>query len=166
MRNLFNNLIFAVSLLVACSGPTGQRKETPVSPQPSTVSVKAADIRCDFSSYKPVRIQQFDRKAITKRVQPEYPLEAVERGVQGRATVKTLVNEKGIVERACTVEGDEMLRKAAEKAALQWKFKPGYGLAFVRPKTAANPKNFAEVYIVFEFKLDRRGSTGSPIARP
>ena len=76
------------------------------------------------------------------------------------------MNEKGIVERACAVEGAEVLRQAAETAALQWKLKPKYGLAFVRPKTEKNPKNFAEVYIIFEFKLDKTGSKGTAVARP
>ena len=80
--------------------------------------------------------------------------------------MKALVDEKGMVDRACAFEGEEALRKAAENAALQWKFKPGYGLAFKRPKTQKNPKNFAEVYIVFEFKLDKTGSKGTAVTRP
>jgi hypothetical protein len=70
------------------------------------------------------------------------------------------------VERACAFEGEEALRKSGEKAALQWKFKPGYGLAFVRPNTVKNLKNFAEVYLVFEFKLDKTGSKGATAMRP
>lgn len=166
MHTLFINLMFAASLFVGCSVPTGQREQPPDSQEPSTVADKSTDDPCDFSAYAPVRIEQFDRKAITKRVQPEYPLEAAQRGVQGRVVVKALVDEKGIVERACAVRGEEALRKAAEKAALQWKLKPGYGLAFIRPKTEKNPKNFAEVYIVFEFKLDKAGSKGTTAVRP
>lgn len=109
---------------------------------------------CDFSAYAPVRIEHFDTRAITKRVKPEYPPEAMKRGIQGLVVVKTLVNERGMVERTCAVEGEDALRRAAETAALQWKLKPSYGLAFLRPKTKINPKNYAEVYLVFNFKID------------
>jgi outer membrane biosynthesis protein TonB len=166
MQSIFINLLFAACVLVGCGVPTNQREQLAASQEPSIVADKSSNDPCDFSSFAPVRIKQFDRKAITKRVQPEYPLEAAQGGVEGRVVVKALVNEKGIVERACAVEGEEVLRKAAEKAALQWKLKPRYGLAFVRPKSEKNPKNFAEVYIVFEFKLDKTGSKGTTIARP
>lgn len=168
MQSILVNLVFATSLLLGCNGrpsQTSQASKT-ASPQAPTLVDNSVGNPCDFSMYVPVRIEQFDRKAITKRVQPGYPLEAVQRGIQGRVVVKALVNEKGIVEKACAVEGEEVLRKAAEKAALQWKLKPGYGLAFARPKTKKNPKNFAEVYIVFEFKLDKTGAKRTTAARP
>lgn len=165
MQSLFFNLILSASLLVGCTGPTSQRAESPVSKEP-VVADKPNDIPCDFSSYSPVRIEQFDRGAILKRVQPEYPPEAIHAAIQGRVAVKALVNEKGLVEKACAIDGDQQLGWVAEKAALKWKFKPGYGLAFIRPKTEKNPKNFAEVYIVFEFKLDKNGSKGTTASRP
>ncbi len=114
-------------------------------------------IQCDFSEYAPVRIDHFDSDAVLKQIQPEYPTEGIIRRVQGRVTVKALINRKGQVEKACAIEGESELRAPAEIAALQWKFKPGYGLAFVRPKTKKNPKNYAEVYIVFDFKLPVTG---------
>ena len=157
--------MLVVALLIGCNGPTSQTNRKPATQEPSMAD-KSTSISCDFTSYAPVQIKQINPKVIVKRVQPEYPLEAAQGGVEGRVVVKALVNEKGIVERACAVEGEDVLRKAAEKAALQWKLKPRYGLAFVRPKTEKNPKNFAEVYIVFEFKLDKTGSKGSTIARP
>ena len=157
MQNLFINLIVSVALLVGCTAPTSQRMESHVSQEPVETG-KPSDTSCDFSSYSPIRIEQFDRGAIIKRVQPEYPPEAVQAAIQGRVTVKALVNEKGLVEKACAVDGEQQLRKAAEKAALQWKFKPKYGLAFIRPETEKNLKTFAEAYIVFEFKLNKTGS--------
>ena len=166
MHSPMINLMLVACLFMGCSVATTPSGQKPASQESSAVPVKPMVNACDFSSYAPVRIKQFDRKAIIKRVQPEYPLEAAQRGVQGRVVLKALVNEKGIVEKACAIEGDETLRKAAEKAALQWKLKPGYGLAFIRPKTEKNPKNFAEVYIVFDFKLDKTGSKGTTAARP
>jgi hypothetical protein len=64
------------------------------------------------------------------------------------------------------VEGDEALRDAAAEAALHWKLKPRYGLAFLRPKTKKNPQNYAEFYIIFTFKIDRTTLAGTTIARP
>jgi len=110
--------------------------------------------RCDFSAYAPVPMSLFDPKVVTKRVAPEYPAGAVERGVQGRVVVKGLVNEQGLIERACAVEGEEILRRAAETAVLRWKLKPKYGVGLVRPVSQRNPKNFADIVIAFDFKLN------------
>jgi hypothetical protein len=151
--------MLAVGMLMQCGGATTQdHKEQPPQQAPAS-NAKSAEDGCDFSAYAPVLIKYFDPKAVIRRVQPEYPREAVVRGIEGQVIVKALVNEKGFVERTCTVKGEEILRYPAEKAALQWKLKPGYGLAFLRPKTRKNPKNFAEVYIVFGFKLNKPNST-------
>lgn len=167
MQSLFLKLVLMTSLLVQCGGTAIQRQEEskPVSPQVQLPTDKSGEDECDFSVYAPVRITHFDAKAVIRRIQPEYPPEAAQRGVQGRVIVKALVNEKGAIERACTVEGEQELRSAALKAALQWKLKPGYGLAFLRPKTRKNPKNFAEVYIVFVFRFDKSSSKGTATAQ-
>jgi TonB family protein len=168
MQSLFLKLTLMTSLLMQCGGTAVQRKEEskPVSSQVQTSANKASKDECDFSTYNPVRIIHFDPKAVTRRVEPEYPPEAAQRGVQGQVIVKALVNEKGVIERACAVEGEEALRRAAEQAALQWTLKPGYGLAFLRPKTKRNPKNYAEVYIVFTFKLDLSSPKGTTSTKP
>jgi TonB family protein len=106
--------------------------------------------KCDFSEFAPVRIKQFDTDAVLKRKQPEVPEDAVHSGSSGKVVVKALINADGDVEKACAVKGEPELRQTAEQAALQWKFKPGYGLAFSRPNTKKNPKNYAEVFIVFD----------------
>jgi TonB family protein len=160
-------LVIAGSL-TQCSGLAVQRKGKPKSAptQVSTPPEKSVVDRCDFSVYAPVRILHFDPDAVAKRVQPEYPLEAARRGIQGRVVVKTLVNERGVIEQACAVDGQEALQQAAERAALQWKLKPGYGLAFLRPRTKKNPKNFAEVYIIFDFKIANPTSKDVIAAQP
>jgi TonB family protein len=164
MYKSFFDLMLCASL-VGCTASTTQRAEFPVS-QESVAVDRPTDAGCDFSAYSTVRIEQFARGAIIKRVQPDYPPEAIQAAVEGRVSLKVLVNEKGLVEKACAFDGAQQLRRAAEKAALQWKFKPGYGLAFIRPKTEKNPKNFAEAHIVFEFKLDKTSSKGTTAARP
>jgi outer membrane biosynthesis protein TonB len=115
-------------------------------------TIASSSETCDFSQYASVRIGHFDKDFVLKQTQPEYPAEVGNRGVHGRVVVKALINRKGDVEKACAVEGETELRLPAENAALKWKFKPGYGIAFKRPTTPKNPRNYAEVYIVFDFK--------------
>lgn len=163
MQSLCIESMMVVALFVGCNGTRDQDYRITSSNQ-STSAGESRDGGCDFSSYAPVHIEHFDRKAIIKRVQPDYPSEAVQRSVQGTVLVKALVDEQGIVKKACAIKGDIALREAAEKAALQWKLKPGYGLAFARPKTEKNLQNFAQIFIVFDFKLDKGGAkriTGS-----
>jgi hypothetical protein len=59
---------------------------------------------------------------IVKRVVRIYPAEAKARGVLGRVDVKTLINSDGDVIQACG-RGPKLLIPAAEKAALEWKFR-------------------------------------------
>jgi len=58
----------------------------------------------------------------TKRVQPDYPTKAA--GAQGPVQVQITVSESGKVIEARTIAGHEMLRDAAEQAAMQWEFIP------------------------------------------
>jgi outer membrane biosynthesis protein TonB len=161
-------LMLTTSLLAQCSDRPVQRKAEPksVAQQTPAPADKPRRDECDFSSYAPVGIKHFDSGAVTKRVKPDYPSEAVQRGIQGQFIVKALVNETGDIERACAVEGEGTLKRAAEKAALQWKLKPGYGLAFLRPKTKKNPKNYAELHIVFSFKIDETGGKAITTVKP
>jgi len=82
-----------------------------------------------------------------KKVEPIYPPEAANRGIQGWVNVKILVNRDGDVEKACAVDGDQTLKDAAEKAALQWKFEPYFGRA-----KAGSRKYMVDV-IAFNFDL-------------
>jgi hypothetical protein len=166
MQSLFMKSMLVGFLFAGCNGPLAKSNRIVPAEHQSSSSGDSSDDKCDFSLYAPVRLKQFERKSILKKVQPKYPPEAVEAGIQGRVTVKALVNEKGLIERACAIEGEQVLRKSAENATLQWKLKPRYGLAFIRPKTKKNPKNFAEAYIVFEFKLDKTGSKTTAVALP
>lgn len=161
-------LVLVSGLLALCSGSAVQRNAELKSagrrkPKPAA---EARRKECDFSAYAPVRIKHFTPEAATNRVKPEYPPEAARRGIQGRVVVKTLVNEDGIIERACAVAGEESLQSAAEAAALQWRLKPGYGFGFSRPDVSDSPKKYAEVYIVFDFKIGETGSKAAAMARP
>ncbi|HEX6649195.1 MAG TPA: TonB family protein [Pyrinomonadaceae bacterium] len=72
---------------------------------------------------KPVEIGDLNSKAIAKP-QPPYPDEAKKSKAHGRVTVRVVVDEDGDVISAHASDGPLPLRKAAETAAKQVKFKP------------------------------------------
>jgi TonB family protein len=122
--------------------------------QSSTLPVqKSSDSGCDFSAYQPVRESHFVSRAVIEKVKPEYPPEAMNRDVQGWINVKILVNRDGDVEKACAVDGDQILKEAAEKAALQWKFKPYFGHANAAD---AGSRRYMWDVIPFNFDLGRK----------
>jgi len=64
---------------------------------------------------------------------PRYPNEAKEQRVGGLVKVSVLVNaESGRVERACAVEGDDLLKAAAEAAARQARFSPYLNNTYIK----------------------------------
>jgi len=111
---------------------------------------KSSDDGCDFTAYQPVRESHFVQRTVRKKVKPIYPPEAANRGIQGWVNVKILVDRDGNVEKACAVNGDQTLKEAAEKAALQWKFKPYFGSA--NAAKAGSRKYMVDV-IAFNFDL-------------
>jgi TonB family protein len=117
--------------------------------QSSTLPVqKSSDSGCDFSVYQPVWESHFVSRTVIEKVKPEYPPEAMNRGVQGHVNVKILVNRDGAVEKACISDGDQTLKDATEKAVLQWKFKPYFGHANA---VEAGLRKYTEAVIVFNF---------------
>jgi TonB family protein len=107
---------------------------------------------CDFSKLRPLRMSSdwLWRGGIFKRVEPIYPLEARRRHIQGRITVRVLIDRKGEVERTCGT-GQRLLRSAAEDAALQWLFRT--------PALNGQKVMYVEETLVFDFVLDK--SSGS-----
>lgn len=122
--------------------------------QTQRAGANAAESRCDFSAYAPISISHFYPKKVAKGVKPKYPPEAVSRGVRGWVMVKALVNRDGDVERACATEGDELLRPAAEAAALEWKFTSNFGFTSKRGEKAKQD-TYAQVVLPFHFVVDR-----------
>jgi TonB family protein len=109
--------------------------------------------KCDFKKYAPIKMEHFPAEAILKKVVPKYPPKARKQKIEGTVSVKILINEKGIVEKACAFSGEKVLWVEAEKAALRWKFKPKYGLAFTAQRHDRVKKRYAFAYISFTFKL-------------
>lgn len=60
----------------------------------------------------------------TKKVQPNYPLEAKMLRVQGEVQIQVIISIEGKVIEANVLSGPEELRQVALNAARQWEFKP------------------------------------------
>jgi TonB family protein len=75
---------------------------------------------------------------------PSYPTEARRRGVKGTVNVFILINRQGAIERVCST-GPKELRKAAEAAAVEFRFK--------RPmiNDGVDPFGYIQETLVFKF---------------
>lgn len=61
---------------------------------------------------------------LLQRVEPEYPLEAREKHVQGAVVLNVQVMNDGTVGKVDVVSGDALLTPAAVQAVRQWKYQP------------------------------------------
>lgn len=147
-------LAILTNLLMHCNKHIDQSANRPVeSPQQASLSAqKSIADECDFTVYQPVRESHFVQRTVKRKVNPIYPSEAVYHAVQGLVNVKILVNREGNVEKACAIDGDPTLKKAAEIAALQWKFKPNFG--HVHAVDAGSRKYMVDV-IPFHFTFGK-----------
>ena len=61
---------------------------------------------------------------LVKRVQPIYPAEAREKGIEGTVKLKVIVGKDGSVTVLSVVTGDPLLSPAAIEAVQQWRYEP------------------------------------------
>jgi TonB family protein len=146
-------MALSINLLGLWSGSARQSnyKNIEVEQRSNLLAQKSSNDECDFTAYQPVRESHFVQRTVRKKVKPIYPHEAATRSVQGWVNVKILINRDGNVEKARAVDGDQTLKNAAEKAALQWKFKPYFGAANAA-KTGS--RNYMVDVIAFNFDLE------------
>jgi len=137
-------IVLSINLFGACQS---HYKNIDAKQHSNLPDQKLSNGECDFTAYHPVRESHFVSRTVRKKVEPIYPPTAANRGIHGWVNVKILVNRDGNVEKACAVDGDQTLKDAAEIAALQWKFKPYFGLA-----KAGSRKYMVDV-IAFNFDL-------------
>lgn len=79
------------------------------------------------SGHTPERVrvsEAFAQKLLITRVEPEYPVQALERRVQGTVVFRVLIDEYGVVRETTYVSGDPLLRSAAMDAVSKWRFQP------------------------------------------
>lgn len=130
----------------------GDTKSRPQAQQPAA---RTTDSKCDFAAYAPISISHFYPQKVVKRVKPDYPPEAVSQGIQGWVMVKALVNKDGDVEKACaTEEANELLQRAAEMAAMRWKFKPNFGFT-IKGQEKSKQSTYVQVVLPFHFILKK-----------
>jgi TonB family protein len=91
----------------------------------------------------------------TKRIEPEYPAQARQRGISGKVVVEVTIDQNGQVVSANAVSGPEVLREAAVRAARRWRFTPTY-LSGVPVGVTG------EISFNFEFDGDLVASKGDP----
>jgi len=165
MHPLLLILTLSIGTLSSC-GPLGDHDNTETAttqqqPSPQQKAENAArskaDDVCDFSAFKPSIVSHFVQTSLQTKVKPPYPEEAVSRGIQGKISVKILINRDGDVVKACALNGDEFLRRAAEGAALKWKFKRN---------VVAGRKSFVQAGISFNFVLDKNDPVDAEAVRP
>jgi protein TonB len=60
----------------------------------------------------------------TYTVDPTYPKEARDKGIEGDVILQALIDTKGNIASLKTVKGDPILADAAIEAVKQWKYKP------------------------------------------
>ena len=118
-----------------------------------TCNAQKSKSDCNFTVYRPLSISHLLLKAVVKEVKPQYPAAARFAGIKGEVIVRILVDRKGDVKQACVVSGHPLLRAAARKAALEWKYKENFGVSENFGVTVKQPKKlrFIQTEIVFRF---------------
>ena len=61
---------------------------------------------------------------LIKKVQPQYPSNAMQSRVQGQVVLQARIDKEGNVEDLTLISGDPLLAPAALEAVKQWKYKP------------------------------------------
>jgi hypothetical protein len=65
---------------------------------------------CDYSKFKPLKIDHFLQAALIKQFRPEYPAVGKAVRAQGKVRIKILVDRNGTVQKACAIEGHSLLQ--------------------------------------------------------
>ncbi|HKH99657.1 MAG TPA: energy transducer TonB [Candidatus Sulfotelmatobacter sp.] len=72
-----------------------------------------------------VRVSQgVMERLIIKKVQPDYPPDAIEQHIQGVVVLKVNIDKQGNVYKVELISGHPLLAPAAIAAVRQWKYKP------------------------------------------
>ena len=105
--------------------------------------------KCDFSKYKPLKIDHFLPSGFVERVAPKYPAAGKNMRVQGKVRIKILVDRRGTVVSTCAVEGHPLLKAVSEYAAYHSRFKPNFGYS----RNSFKRKQFITDELTYNFVL-------------
>jgi periplasmic protein TonB len=93
-----------------------------------------------------LRVSESDaRKAVIKKVEPEYPAMARQIRLSGQVQVDVVIAETGAVEKVNVIKGNVLLSNSAVAALKKWKFTPFAG--------TANRPSKAIASLTFDFRL-------------
>lgn len=73
---------------------------------------------------KPMVVSSDQKPKLIKKVNPEYPEDALKQGIQGKVVIEATTDKQGIVVEAKVIDGHPLLNKAALNALRQWKYEP------------------------------------------
>jgi TonB family protein len=85
------------------------------------------------------------RKAVVKKIEPEYPAMARQVRMSGQVQVDVLIDLSGNVETVKVLKGNSLLSNSAVTALKKWKFTPFTG--------ADNKRSKAITSLTFDFRL-------------
>lgn len=96
---------------------------TTPSPTPSAAPQGEAPV---VNAAEQVRLSPSTVKAVSKPVQPNYPVLAKQMKVQGSVILQALIGKNGAIQDLRVLSGPSILSTAALEAVKQWHFKPYY----------------------------------------
>jgi periplasmic protein TonB len=93
-----------------------------------------------------VRVSETEaRRAVVKKVEPEYPAMARQIRLSGQVQVDVVIAETGVVEKVNVIKGNVLLSNSAVSALKKWRFTPFTGGASKPTKAIAS--------LTFDFRL-------------
>lgn len=120
--HLRNQILLYLVILCSCGTQTNPQKSHPT----FAADPPFSHVDCDIDHYGAIREVHLVSRALVVLAKPTYPQEAVKKRIEGQVFVKILVDPSGAVIRACG-DGNPILSRAAERAALACKFKKNFG---------------------------------------
>jgi len=81
-------------------------------------------LQAQFRPAQRIRVsEQYPQTLVVKRVEPEYPIEARKKHIEGEAVMQAEISKHGVLESLRVFLGIR-LAKAATDAVKQWKYRP------------------------------------------
>ncbi len=122
----------------------------PIIPQSLRTPVSSTDTPGKTSpsllaALQPVDLpEDFSNKLILQRVEPNYPAQAMQAGLQGAVVLRAWIGKDGHIQDLKLIHGSLLLGQAAYQAVKQWRYKP-----YLLNGQAVE----AQTYVTVDFKL-------------
>lgn len=82
------------------------------------------DSTVEYSPFQKAKTGSIVPAKLVKKIEPQYPAEAKEKGVEGTVKLQIIVRKDGSVAVQNVVSGDPILSPAATDAVRQWRYEP------------------------------------------